>query len=189
MYDTIGPYRTLPYSRSHSPFITPMVPLVRPPRQGGYVTIPRRPRQSWSSEPPVSDIGEPLYDNLGVRTTATGSTMQNLNKLGETPKGNRTHTDETTPVMATLPRITPAQRALSPTWTPNNPGEANRRDSTVSLPTPDGRIKKVPPAPPPKPNKRASTRPLFEDEGEDGTEVWEWLKLVLPALVTQWEWC
>lgn len=69
------------------------------------------------------------------------------------------------PVVATLPRITPAQRALSPSL------ETSRRDSTASLPTPDGRIKKVPPAPPPKPNKRASTRPLFEDEGEDGTEV------------------
>lgn len=130
----------------------------------------------------MSDIGEPLYDNLGVRTTATGSSMQNINRVGEglsTPKGNRTFPLSPTQIdpivenetAMTLPRITAVQRALSPTWTRNNQQETSRRDSTVSLPTPDGRIKKVPPAPPPKPNKRASTRPLFEDEGEDGTEV------------------
>lgn len=145
------------------------------------MTIPRRPRQSWSSEPPlVSDIGEPLYDNLGIRTSATGSSTQNINKVGgelvSTPKGIRTFPLSPTQIdpiaehdAATIPRITPTQRTLSPIRTRQE--ETNRRDSTVSLPTPDGRIKKVPPAPPPKPNKRASTRPLFEDEGEDGTEV------------------
>lgn len=46
-----------------------------------------------------------------------------------------------------------------------------------------GKVHKIPPQPPPKPKKRTSTGPLFEDEGEDGTEVWEWLKLVLTALV------
>lgn len=158
-----------------------MVPPARAPRQGGYVTIPRRPRQSWSSEPPaVSDIGEPLYDNLGVRTSATGSSMQGINKVGvaSTPKGNRSFALSPTHInpiveqdIATIPRSTPTQRTLSPTWARNNKEEVNKRDSTVSLPTPDGRIKKVPPAPPPKPNKRVSTRPLFEDEGEDGTEV------------------
>lgn len=159
-----------------------MIPPVRTPRPGGYVTIPRRPRQSWSSEPPpASDIGEPLYDNLGVRTSATGSSMQSINRAGEvisTPKGTRNFPLSPTQIdpiaehdAATIPRIIPTQRTLSPTWTRNNQEETNRRDSTISLPTPDGRIKKVPPAPPPKPNKRASTRPLFEDEGEDGTEV------------------
>lgn len=65
-------YRTLPISRSQSPFVGPVPP--RMPRLGqGYVTIPRRPRQSWSSEPPLSDIGEPLYDNLGARTSINGN--------------------------------------------------------------------------------------------------------------------
>lgn len=61
-------------------------------RQGAYVTIPRRPRASWSSEPPpTNDVGEPLYDNLGLRTSATGSSVLSLNKLGEvtTPRGVR----------------------------------------------------------------------------------------------------
>ncbi|ENN73764.1 hypothetical protein YQE_09633, partial [Dendroctonus ponderosae] len=63
IYDQLSIYKTLPYSRSHSPFT---LGIPRFPRQGvGYVTIPRRPRQSWSSEqPPNSEvIGEPLYDN------------------------------------------------------------------------------------------------------------------------------
>lgn len=74
IYDQLGPYKTLPHVRSHSPFAAGLT-LARIPRQGaGYVTIPRRPRQSWSSEPPPSSelIGEPLYDNLGIRTTADG---------------------------------------------------------------------------------------------------------------------
>lgn len=45
-----------------------------------------------------------------------------------------------------------------------------RRLSSASLASvPEG--KKVPPRPPPKPKKSVSTGPLFEDEGEDGTEV------------------
>lgn len=74
IYDQLGPYKTLPHVRSHSPFAAGLT-LARVPRQGaGYVTIPRRPRQSWSSEPPPSSemIAEPLYDNLGIRTTADG---------------------------------------------------------------------------------------------------------------------
>ncbi|GBP05121.1 Peroxidasin [Eumeta japonica] len=80
-------YRTLPHSRSHSPFVTPMTPPVITPRQG-YVTIPRRPRvPSWSSTTstqilPSSEAQEPLYDNLGLRTTADGSSVLSLNKAG-----------------------------------------------------------------------------------------------------------
>lgn len=45
-----------------------------------------------------------------------------------------------------------------------------RRLSSASLASvPEG--KKVPPRPPPKPKKSVPTGPLFEDEGEDGTEV------------------
>ncbi|CAG9859095.1 unnamed protein product [Phyllotreta striolata] len=195
IYDQLNLYRTLPYSRSHSPFVGPPT---RVPR-AGYVTIPRRPRmQSWSSEPPnASDIiVEPLYDNLGVRTTADGATSTlSLNKLESngTPRSNRllslnsTNCDpieeshESPPsqkVLAnqTLPRSLNAANKLTPSklqWTKSN-AEAlmspDKRNSISSLP--DGQpMKKIPPRPPPKPKKRASTGPLFEDEGEDGTEV------------------
>lgn len=80
-------FRTLPYSRSQSPFMAPLTPPVVTPRQG-YVTIPRRPRvPSWSSTAstqilPSSEAQEPLYDNLGLRTTADGSSVLSLNKAG-----------------------------------------------------------------------------------------------------------
>lgn len=80
-------FRTLPYSRSQSPFTAPITPPVITPRQG-YVTIPRRPRvPSWSSTAstqilPSTEAQEPLYDNLGLRTTADGSSVLSLNKTG-----------------------------------------------------------------------------------------------------------
>ncbi|VVC90157.1 uncharacterized protein LOC126978094 [Leptidea sinapis] len=80
-------FRTLPYSRSQSPFVAPVTPPVVTPRQG-YVTIPRRPRvPSWSSTAstqilPSAEAQEPLYDNLGLRTTADGSSVLSLNKAG-----------------------------------------------------------------------------------------------------------
>jgi hypothetical protein len=80
-------FRTLPYSRSQSPFMAPITPPVVTPRQG-YVTIPRRPRvPSWSSTAstqilPSTEAQEPLYDNLGLRTTADGSSVLSLNKAG-----------------------------------------------------------------------------------------------------------
>lgn len=178
-------YRTLPYSRSHSPFVPPRIP-----RQGqGYVTIPRRPRQSWSSEPPsTTEICEPIYDNLGVRTTVDGSSALSLNKLGDasTPRSNRmfpispTNCDpiaenDSTPIAAaTLPRNTQKLSPSRTNWTKPNMEALHtpeRRNSTSALPTPDGKSTKIPPRPPPKPKKRVSTGPLFEDEGEDGTEV------------------
>lgn len=208
LYDTVSLYRTLPYSRSQSPFTTPLGAPVIAPSRGGYVTIPRRPRASWSSEPLNPVVGDPVYDNLGLRTTASGSSALSLNKLGEagTPKGGRSSHPSTPnyasvpcdpiaehdamPISATLPRNMPAHRTLSPTneiprgaWTRNAPETSSfrsteqpdsRRESTASLlppTTPDGKIAKIPPRPPPKPKKRVSTGPLFEDEGEDGTEV------------------
>ncbi|XP_048481540.1 uncharacterized protein LOC119694317 [Plutella xylostella] len=80
-------FKTLPYSRSQSPFTAPIIPPVVTPRQG-YVTIPRRPRvPSWASTAsttimPSPDVHEPLYDNLGLRTTADGSSVLSLNKAG-----------------------------------------------------------------------------------------------------------
>lgn len=195
LYETAALYGTLPYSRSQSPFTSPLGQPVRIQRQG-YITIPRRPRQSWSSEPPApSDICEPLYDNLGLRTTASGNSVLSLNKIGagggngepSTPRGQRpmyplspTIPDsiaehESPPIPATLPRSASAQKATLDAmrnWTRSPEQIDSRRESTASLiPSSDGKTPKVPPRPPPKPKKRTSTGPLFEDEGEDGTEV------------------
>ncbi|KAK6625639.1 hypothetical protein RUM43_005938 [Polyplax serrata] len=85
-------FGTLPYSRSHSPFSPPLGMV---PRQSGYVTIPRKPRvPSWNSplSPVLIDSGEPIksepiYDNLGPRTTADGSSGISLNKSDGMPAG------------------------------------------------------------------------------------------------------
>lgn len=88
LYENSALYRTLPYSRSQSPFTSPLGGPVVTARPGGYVTIPRRPRASWSAAPPGTPLtAEPVYDNLGLRTTATGSSVLSLNRLDAgTPK-------------------------------------------------------------------------------------------------------
>lgn len=161
-------FGTLPYSRSHSP-LTPG-PIVHP-RQG-YVTIPRRPRiPSWSSAPtpsllddPLSPIlAEPIYDNLGPRTTADGSSVLSLNKsIPENPRKKKTpHTPYYFHFESPCP----------------SPLAANDKDNTKEIKksllakisnTETSPAKKIAPKPPPKPKKGG---PLFEDEGEDGTEV------------------
>ncbi|XP_061505169.1 uncharacterized protein LOC1273631 [Anopheles gambiae] len=104
-------------ARSNSPF-TP-APLIYPPlalKHQGYVTIPRKQRTpSWTpsmssavtaellpagsaghsgATSPTSPIdlslGEPVYDNLGLRTTASGNSTLKLNKTGlrGTPLGS-----------------------------------------------------------------------------------------------------
>lgn len=157
---------TLPYSRSHSP-------------RHGYVTIPRRPRvPSWSSAPtptlledPLSPKAEPVYDNLGPRTTADGSSVLSLNKglpLDNTPRSRSSHCH-------TLP--TPRKTSLPPHFTHLDAPRLNRTaPEGASIVKRSGSVEgmsslqrpKVPPKPPPKPKKNG---PLYEDEGEDGTEV------------------
>ncbi|XP_051172531.1 uncharacterized protein LOC127288873 [Leptopilina boulardi] len=91
-------FKTLPHNRSGTPYSSSagagnssIIPALS--RQG-YVTIPRRPRApSWSSGPPISPIDidnevEPVYDNLGKRTTADGSSAISLNKTPEIPGFN-----------------------------------------------------------------------------------------------------
>ena len=52
----------------------------------GYVTLPRRPRSSWSvpreTPSPVASVvaREPIYDGIGPRTSADGSSRLSLNK-------------------------------------------------------------------------------------------------------------
>lgn len=164
-------FGTLPYSRSHSPF-SPSAPVVLP-RQG-YVTIPRRPRiPSWSSAPtpsllddPLSPIkAEPVYDNLGPRTTADGSSVLSLNKsFPENPRGRNA---------SNTPNYFHFDSNKRPCPSPLSPERENKKDGilkrTCSTDCDIGPIRsKVAPKPPPKPKKDG---PLFEDEGEDGTEV------------------
>lgn len=169
----------------------------------GYVTIPRRPRvPSWSSAPPSTPlIGEPVYDNLGLRTTAEGSSILSLNKIGETtprprppagyPQTPQTPVhDDTRLQRSTQSLLSPDSKEnwvrIAPEGSSNKPNDSiisdTRRLSSASLASvPEG--KKVPPRPPPKPKKSVSTGPLFEDEGEDGTEVWGWLNELLTTVL------
>ncbi|XP_029669614.1 uncharacterized protein LOC115239299 [Formica exsecta] len=191
-------FKTLPHSRSVTPYglgpsssSSSMAPVL--PRHG-YVTIPRRPRApSWSSGPPMSptDILEPVYDNLGLRTTADGSSMLSLNKSPEpasssmrgrplpvTPGGSHYGTiQRSTPNILTgspLDRAAPEGAAEWPIKLPDesmNGGHSlltQQQQATAS----NTLGRKVPPRPPPKPKKKSANGPtLYEDEGEDGTEV------------------
>jgi len=53
----------------------------------GYVTLPRRPRGSWAGQQPPRDtpspafsLRDPIYDGVGPRTGASGSSSVDLNK-------------------------------------------------------------------------------------------------------------
>jgi len=71
----------------------PYVPTAQQPQQQqrpGYVTLPRRPRASWAGQQPSRDSPspafslqgnrDPIYDGVGPRTSADGSSSVNLNK-------------------------------------------------------------------------------------------------------------
>ncbi|XP_050441553.1 uncharacterized protein LOC126846297 [Adelges cooleyi] len=218
---------TLPYNRSQSPF-SPRPSM--PP--AGYVTIPRRPRApSWASPttPTLLDdplgvgrLCEPVYDNLGPRTTADGSSVLSLTKavaasggdsagrlLRPTPQYSQTLPHKTKLHRNPAPRFqdtdldrvpSPAPRSpekiapkpssgkvvngsngLPPNYSPLVDADVRNRSSWAPsrVGTPETGVlkpasqtslkRKVPPIPPPKPKKNGG--PLFEDEGEDGTEV------------------
>lgn len=186
----------LPGGRSFTPG-----PIIYQPaalmKQQGYVTIPRKPRTpSWA--PSVSstntntthldslqrtgrmtptsptsmassttldrDHVEPVYDNLGMRTTASGNSVLNVNKVG------RNYTMKDRPLPATPGQQTPV---------------GGGGGTVVVSPTEPlydyNKPKKVPPLPPPKPQKKkmsvmsngsgANVSQLYQDEGDDGTEV------------------
>lgn len=184
-------FKTLPHNRStnnnNGTYSTPGSLIL--PRHG-YVTIPRRPRApSWSSGPPLSpvDAVEPVYDNLGLRTTADGSSKLSLNKSPEPSYSMRMRPLPSTPTTPTktktnyntiqrsTPNIlsdsSPIDRSApegAAEWTTKQEDIDNR-----SLSDTNGTLgRKIPPRPPPKPKKKkTSNGPLYEDEGEDGTEV------------------
>lgn len=176
-------------TRSNSPFIP--APIVYPTMmKQGYVTIPRKQRTgSWApsvtsdfqtspSSPPL-ELAEPVYDNLGLRTTASGNSILNLNKLTggsksglTSPGANIKYSMKDRPLPATPASLNGDLKSLN----------GSVREPLYSSATIE---RKVPPRPPPKPTKKKplessfSESPLkqritnghFEDECEDGTEV------------------
>ncbi|KAG7203629.1 hypothetical protein KM043_013664 [Ampulex compressa] len=179
-------FKTLPHNRSVTPYgwsastIAPVLP------RHGYVTIPRRPRApSWSSGPPTSptDALEPVYDNLGRRTTANGSSGLSLNKSPEPVSSMRTRPLPGTPtsLYGTIQRSTPNILTSSPLdrsapegaadWPLKLSDEAMDSSHHAQQAASNTLGRKVPPRPPPKPKKKSTNGPLYEDEGEDGTEV------------------
>lgn len=184
-------------TRSNSPFIP--APIIYPAlMKQGYVTIPRKPRAgSWApavvselssptSPTTTLEIAEPVYDNLGLRTTAGGSIL-NLTKLQQ-----QTNKSLTSPG-ANL-KYSMKDRPLPATPASLNNGDHNLNGSIREplYSSSSNSERKVPPRPPPKPKKsnavvdmmsttmqtlsqsnpqRITTNGHFEDEGEDGTEV------------------
>lgn len=173
----------------------------------GYVTIPRKQRTgSWApsiasdyqtspNSPPsttttnttTTELCEPVYDNLGLRTTAAGNSSLNLNKIPGSIKNG------TLPSPGANLKYSMKDRPLPAT--PLAMNGSLRGESLYSSATLE---KKVPPRPPPKPKKKpildSSTSPdggmiisqqivvpiqhritsngrHIEEEGEDGTEV------------------
>lgn len=175
--------------RSNSPFMP--APLIYPASmmKQGYVTIPRKPRAgSWApavvselssptSPTPTLEIAEPVYDNLGLRTTAGGSIL-NLTKIPQSSKS------------ATSPganlKYSMKDRPLPATPASSVNGDHNLNNGSIREPlysSSSNSERKIPPRPPPKPKKSGSidlsANPQrittnghsYEDEGEDGTEV------------------
>lgn len=183
-------------SRSNSPFIP--APIVYPAMmKQGYVTIPRKQRTgSWapsvasdfqtSPGSPPMELAEPVYDNLGLRTTAAGNSILNLNKIAaeakklgdpSSPGANMMYSMKDRPLPAT-PSNPNGDHKLKPNGAIHEPLYSS---ATIE--------RKVPPRPPPKPRKKPALESSFneslapqpqqritngnhfEDEGEDGTEV------------------
>ncbi|XP_049878348.1 uncharacterized protein LOC126375462 [Pectinophora gossypiella] len=182
-------FRTLPYSRSQSPFTAPITPPVVTPRQG-YVTIPRRPRvPSWSSTAstqilPSTEAQEPLYDNLGLRTTADGSSVLSLNKTGVEPQFSpmRNRPLPATPqVYATHPifyaPIEEQEPAPSPVppHTPHHAGNRNsitsQMSSQLSTPGPQEPVNRMSWTAKNTSTPQAEPRKLFNDRGDNVSHV------------------
>ncbi|XP_011499395.1 PREDICTED: uncharacterized protein LOC105363411 isoform X2 [Ceratosolen solmsi marchali] len=212
-YASVG-FKTLPHptrASSATPYSLGHLHSSMP--RHGYITIPRRPRApSWSSGPPISsterEILEPVYDNLGRRTTADGSSVPSLNKSPEpglsmrgrplpstpnTPSSSSPHNALSLPRPPRNLQLNRSAPEGAAEWTTNHIDEQQQQQrrqsqsdnesehsqtSTImtktldNCPNANALSRKVPPRPPPKPKKKNSTNgPLYEDEGEDGTEV------------------
>ncbi|XP_063703250.1 uncharacterized protein LOC134833027 [Culicoides brevitarsis] len=180
-------------NRSNSPFTPAPLIFPQPIMKQGYVTIPRKPRGSWAPSanstvidfPPTSPtsmtssevVADPIYDNLGMRTTASGYSTLELHK-----KGNPKYTMKDRPLPAT-----PVPNGGGLTISSNNKnGHQDASDTEPLYPKSTSgmpqitQTAKIPPRPPPKPKKKVSvtssqhgqtSNQIFEDECEDGTEV------------------
>lgn len=140
---------------------------------------------------------EPVYDNLGLRTTASGHSALDLDKIAAAAAAASSSSTLPSPLSSTFPMkdrplpATPKVQAASETADSfptqlvfNTEAESLYGSRTIPIGA-DGtpRTMKIPPRPPPKPKKKtansASSIPttiftsehLFEDECEDGTEV------------------
>lgn len=134
-------------NRNNSPFVP--APIIYPPvvMKQGYMTIPRKPRvPSWTpsvsttlTEFPTSmttnpsnpgtesiassnEIGEPVYDNLGLRTTAGGNSVLSINKVGSNQPVRYTMKDRPLPAtpVSSATAISAAIAATSTPITNNN---------------------------------------------------------------------
>lgn len=185
--------------RTQSPF-TP-APIIYPAvvMKQGYVTIPRKPRTpSWTpsltastmtadyplTSPAMSpDLVEPVYDNLGLRTTASGNSVLNLNKIAAaaaaaaaTTNGHGKFPMKDRPLPATPRNYQPIaeSQSLPPHLQAGNNNHSDMSHSyggsgygcddtealyvsrpiaTITNGTGE-RTAKVPPRPPPKPKKK-----------------------------------
>lgn len=213
----IGRTIAIATNRSNSPF-TP-APLIFPHTvmKQGYVTIPRKPRTpSWAPSasstvidfPPTSptsmtssEIADPIYDNLGMRTTASGYSTLELHKKGMNSGVKYTMKDRPLPATPvpnggglTISGNNKPYDQMSDTPSDSFPGQSSHNNldteplypkSTSGAPQimnggAEKTTSKIPPRPPPKPKKKVSvtssshghtSNQIFEDEGEDGTEV------------------
>lgn len=201
-------------NRSNSPFTA--APLIFPQTvmKQGYVTIPRKPRTpSWAPSanstvidfPPTSptsmtssELADPIYDNLGMRTTASGYSTLELHKKGMNAAVKYTMKDRPLPATP-VPNGGGLTLSNSGHMMPDTPSDTYSGQSTGNLDTEplypkssngvpqivmnggaEKSTTKIPPRPPPKPKKKVSvtssshgqtSNQIFEDECEDGTEV------------------
>lgn len=188
----IGRTIAVPSNRSNSPFLPG--PIIYPATmKPGYVTVPRKNRTpSWtptitseySSVSPTSPLSpelvEPVYDNLGLRTTAAGSSTLNLNKLSIFSSSNLNNStannsfnagahskismkDRPLPDTPKLSESTAAsalhENGQSNTNSNNLHNNSNSNKSSIETVEPlyssaNPGKQKIPPRPPPKPKKK-----------------------------------
>lgn len=177
--------------RANSPFTA--APLIYPQvvMKQGYVTIPRKPRTpSWTPSmnstattaellPPTSPTSvtsdlpattaEPVYDNLGLRTTASGNSTLKLNKAAKGGGGaSSTYSMKNRPLPATPGGQTASAGSANSSSTSNYESipevgsgqsamlEAIYGRTAAAGPGSSSSRSKVPPRPPPKPKKKPS---------------------------------
>lgn len=196
-------------NRNNSPFQPAPVIYAPVVMKQGYVTIPRKPRTpSWApsiastivdfpTNSPPSAMSpelaiEPVYDNLGLRTTASGHSVLSLNKLNGNAAAKYNMKDRplpATPLLyepiheqyllagdllngidddteALFKKTKEQQPVIVSSNTNNNSNNnINSSTSTSEKATATSPVK-VPPRPPPKPKKRPPTTISAIAEGD-----------------------